>query len=666
MDAFPRHDSHAAGARRLASAQAWWLSAGGAIALVAACSTQATNNLTASPPSTQSSPPSAATTDGGGGSSWVDASSLPPAWNDAGSAWIDSAAPAPPGFDYAAFASTIEPILDTAAGKGCTDAACHGAPQGQGGFILSRLPAAGSAQMQANFDAVKALCNLSVPDQSVFYLQATTSHDGGDSAVVSQAQASTILTWIEHAAGITLPTPPPPAADAGSAADAGAGCVSPTAFNLGVFTSEIQPILFGQLDYNAAPGQPVANNGCARSTCHGAATNPLHIATTNTPIQNLTSFGCFVNLASPSASAVLRCPLNDPACPKSPHPGQDVFASPEDLNYQRIASWLYSAQGAASPYDFAFFARQIDPIFNDPSFGGLNGGSQRTCADTSSCHGVSAAGQVPPNLSNFPILANSSSKQGFQIDYWSAAGFANFMTPAGSELFLFPTNLIANTVNQPYATGLPHPGGVDFGANDAPAQTILEWAGGLRPDGNGDVLNWLVAGTYDATFVGQRTEVGDETKIAPTIFDPDNASLFNNGVWDLLASQNEFVDFNAEFPGSPGTGRVAYAVANAINTTGSDIQDAVITVTSPNAVLLYVGAQPVGEGINAGNNSVSGIATFPSFSTDKSSTRILVKVLQRPGDTQFGFTLNLQTQQNVLLTNTSGELIFRLDPTGGI
>jgi hypothetical protein len=123
------------------------------------------------------------------------------------------------------------------------------------------------------------------------------------------------------------------------------------------------------------------------------------------------------------------------------------------------------------------------------------------------------------------------------------------------------------------------------------------------------------------------------------------------------------VDLNAEFPGNAGSGRVAYAVANIINATGSDLQQAQVNVTSPNAVLLYVGSES-SQGSQVGNNTVNLSATFPAFSSGKTTTRILVKVLQRPGDTQFGFTLNVAQQNN--LPFPSGELIFRLDPKGGI
>jgi hypothetical protein len=260
------------------------------------------------------------------------------------------------------------------------------------------------------------------------------------------------------------------------------------------------------------------------------------------------------------------------------------------------------------------------------------------------------------------MLADAVTKQALKADFWTVSGFANFFTPTGSELFLYPTNLVANTVNQPYATGLAHPGGFDFAPNSPQAQAILEWAGGLQPDANGDVLNWLVAGTYDATLVTQTTEVGNEATLTPTIFDPDGA-LFNGGIWDLDASPNEFVDLNAEFPGSVGSGRVAYAYASAINVTGSDIQFAQLTVTSPNAVQLYIGAT-TSIGQAAGNNTVNLSTTLPAFATASAKTRILVKVLQRPGDAQFGFTLNVSQQNNQPIP--AGQLVFRLDPNGGI
>jgi hypothetical protein len=263
------------------------------------------------------------------------------------------------------------------------------------------------------------------------------------------------------------------------------------------------------------------------------------------------------------------------------------------------------------------------------------------------------------------MLANAGTKDQFLVNYATASGFVNFYTGQGSELFLYPTNQVAN-VQVPYATGFAHPGGNDIDPNSATAQQILTWATGLRPDGNGNVLNWLVAGTYDATLVTQSTAVGNEATLGPTIFDNSNTQQ-NGGIWDLFASPNVSVDLTQSF-GAQGADRVAYAYANVINVTGSDIQ-ASVTVSSPNAFELWLGnaSNPSALGENNGHNQSSSIVTFPSFTSSKTTTRILVKVLQRQGDNQFAFKVNLvNVTTNAPLTNTTGELVFRLDATGGI
>jgi hypothetical protein len=107
-------------------------------------------------------------------------------------------------------------------------------------------------------------------------------------------------------------------------------------------------------------------------------------------------------------------------------------------------------------------------------------------------------------------------------------------------------------------------------------------------------------------------------------------------------------------------------VAYAINTTATDLQNVLVNVTSPNVVELFVDGKAVAQSQANGAAAVSGFATIPAFSPTQPSTRIVLKVLQRPGDQQFGFSVSLQSQNNVPLTNDSGELVLRLDPTGGI
>jgi hypothetical protein len=557
-------------------------------------------------------------------------------------------------FDFTIFQTKIEPILDTAAGKGCTNANCHGAPMGQAGFKLATLPAAGSADMQSNFNAITAICNLQAPDQSKFYFQATHLHGGGNSAVVTAAEAQTILDWIKNAAQN---------APANGGGGVSPSCAAADKFNLDVFTSEIQPILFGTLDLNDPTGQRTTT-GCARSTCHGVdrTGGALVIKQSATPQQNLQNFACFANLANPTASPVLLCPLNAPGCPKTPHPGQNVFLpGAQDLNYQRILSYIYGSKTAATPLDFAFYVRQINTIFNDVN-AVQNGAQNRTCADTVSCHGIQSPGQRPPNGSIFAIIANAGDKTSLLYNFGSAANFTNFISPQGSSLFLFPTDEIANLAN-PFATGLHHPGGLDFAVDSPQALSILAWAQGLRPDDAGFSPNWLVAGTYPVAQITDPTAI-DEINITPSIFDPDGAAQFNGGQWDGLFSPSRVVDLNGTFPQAQNSGRVAYAVAYVLNTSSIDIQ-AQITITSPNAIKLYVGKQPVLQASDA-TVGATGLAVLPAYGTSKTLTRLLLKVFQRAGDQQFQFQTRFQDQFGNPLTNFTGELVFKLSPDGGI
>ncbi len=358
---------------------------------------------------------------------------------------------APPGaspFDYNVYQTQIQPIIDTTGGVGCAGAGCHGT--GAGGLTLTANPTANSTEMEANFTAVTSRMNLDDAPKSVFYLQATTAHAGGGSPVVTAQEAATILAWIQAAV-----------VAAGDSGDDANNCPPVDRFNAGVFRQEIMPLLTGELDLNT--GGAAGRTGCSAGLCHGMDRGPgtLNLDVNKSAEDNLKSFVCFVNLQTPSRSEVLACPLNQPGCRRYPHPGQAIFSGPADLNYQRILAYLYGSRIDQSPLDYAFFVRKINPIFNDP--GAVEGGeSGRSCSDTAACHGVSIAGQTPPNGSNFPIIPSAADDARLTFNFVSAASFVNFIDPNDSSLFLYPTNEIANTADHPLATGLPHPGGADF------------------------------------------------------------------------------------------------------------------------------------------------------------------------------------------------------------
>jgi hypothetical protein len=338
-----------------------------------------------------------------------------------------------------------------------------------------------------------------------------------------------------------------------------------------------------------------------------------------------------------------------------------VFGDAKDLNYQRILAYLYGAKTVSTPIDFAFFARRINPILNDPSATGAN--SLQTCADLS-CHGVSVVGQPAPNGSNFPLIPNASDKQSLLVNFASAANFTNFLNARGSSLYLYPTNEVANIAN-PFATGLPHPGGLNFSPDSQFAKDVLRWAGGLRPDAQGRQRNWLVGGDFSAQLISDSTPV-DEVNVTPAIFDRSGAPQFNNGQWDGFFSDDVggTVDLNVAFPRAQTAGRVAYAVAYLINTTPNDLQ-VQLDFFTPNAIKVYVGNQPVLQ-TNDARSGQSTIALVPSNTSGKSSTRILVKLLQRAGDRDFKFRVNLHDLFGNVLTDSSGEIVVKLSPNGGI
>lgn len=137
--------------------------------------------------------------------------------------------------------------------------------------------------------------------------------------------------------------PPKPGPDAAVPPSA---CEDIDQFDLDVFADEIMPILAGEVDLdNPGSGQV----GCTRSACHGIdrGADTLFLDASDTAANNLSRFVCFVDLADPPASQVLLCPLGDEGCIAYPHPGAAVFSGTDDLNYQRILSYVQdSAAGA--------------------------------------------------------------------------------------------------------------------------------------------------------------------------------------------------------------------------------------------------------------------------------------------------------------------------------
>jgi hypothetical protein len=553
--------------------------------------------------------------------------------------------PGPSPFNLQVYTTVIEPMLVTCQGSGCHTT-------GSGGFTLKSGAAAGNAILTDNFVAVTGRANLENPQNSLIYVQATVRHASGGSRTVDATQAQALLAWIEDAKK-----------NAGQNPGGANGCAPVEKFNLGVFRTEVLPILSGAVDLNQADGQG-RGPGCMSTQCHGIDRGPgkLSLVASADPAQQLQNFACFVNLNSPSASEILDCPLNlGTVCRVRPHPGQDVLGGNDDFNYQRMLAFIYGSKANVSPLDFAFFVRNINTIFND--INAVEGGAQgRTCADTFSCHGVSVAGQVPPNGSDFGIIPAATGLDRLTFNFVSATGFTNFLTPNGSSLFMYPTNEIANRAGNPFATGLTHPGGTDFAVDSNEARLILTWAAGLRPDNQGFNRNWLVLGDFPASLITDQTLI-DETTVEPGIFDL-GGGFFNRGEWDGAFSPNANVDLNVAFPRGVNSGRIAYAVAYIVNTVPRPIQAQMQIVTN-NPLRIYVNGALVGQNDQAGGNTAF-VNLAAAGTPNTKPTKVLIKLLQRQADAQFAFTAQFRDQFGTLLTDVTRELVFTLAATGGI
>ncbi|ACY17412.1 hypothetical protein [Haliangium ochraceum] len=549
-------------------------------------------------------------------------------------------------FDRADYVGIIQPAFDAA---GCTISACHAPSTAADGFVLHPFPAADSAEMDENLYNVVKLIDFSTGDdgasRSRIYVRSIDQHRH---ALLRPTSSEALLDWIR--AGLPDGDEPP-----------GPGCADVSGFNLEVFRDDIRPILVGEA---SVPGEPT-NSGCALSVCHGEdrGAGTLYLDEDASAEDNLAQIACFVDLANPSASQLLVCPIKHPDCNIYPHPGEDIFSGVTDLRYQRVLSYLYASTRESTPLDFAFFAQKINPLFNDEDTVG-DGQSGLTCADVQSCHGVTTAGQTPPNYSNFAIIREAISEQDLLLNFMSAANFTYFPDPTQSSLFLYPTDEISNLAN-PWATGLRHPGGQAFAPGDPEAALILRWAGGLRVDEHSQVRNWLVGGDFPANDVVDEM-ITDEASVQPRVFDTTGGSTrFHRGEWRGYFADQGFIDLNdpAEgFARDVPTQRMVYAVAYIINTDPQPLE-ITFTVRSPNDVMLYVGEQ---LDIGRGGTGTALTTSLPSYAATHSLTRVMVKVLQTPEVAEFGFEFELADRRGEKFDATDPRLVFKLGPQGGI
>ena len=179
----------------------------------------------------------------------------------------------------------------------------------------------------------------------------------------------------------------------------------------------------------------------------------------------------------------------------------------------------------------------------------------------------------------------------------------------------------------------------------------------LKPGANGAITHWLVAGDYSANDIDQGTIIPEGT-VKPSFGEPSGGA-FNSGRWTAISSSTSEIALGADFPrASRSGGRIAYAFAYVVNTTRRDLPVQMVMDT-PNPVRLYVDGELAAAGDGGGGASAQ--RTLHA----RSSTRILVKVFQRSGDTSFKFRARLNFENGSAISD-NGEVIIRLSPPGGI
>jgi hypothetical protein len=552
----------------------------------------------------------------------------------------DEARPGHP-FDVQRFEAEILPDLQAT----CARAGCHLGDGGSGYRVW--VDSDSSCATVESFNAFYARTDFAVEvDNSPILrtIDGTTEHPGSpiDPQLVAEIRGFIQDAHVQYTG------------EAGPG-----GCAPATRFDLAVFEDEIMPYFEALVDYNDTDTGR-SNVGCARSECHGRDRGPgtFHIDPSRTPAANLDSFRCFVNLQNPSASQALACPLNLSTCQAAPHPGADVFFGVDDLNYQKLFAFVLAAKNGDQPLDFAFFVRKINPMLNDENAvqDGLIG---LTCA-SQGCHSAPSDNGV-----NFDIIPEATTPQDLFINYVEAAKFVYAPNVTQSSLFMYPTNQVANPDNAA-ATNQQHPGGECFAVADQEALDVLEFAGGLRPDGQGFLHHFLVAGLFPAIDVTDEP-VENENLTTPRIFDRSGQSgQFNQGLWDLHSSAGENVDFLQAFSVADAEAQLAFAVAYVLNTTPNDL-DIVITVRSENDVMLLAGTALDSFATTVGRDGADATlsVSLSPFESSQKLTRLMVKAYQQADEPGLGFSIQFTDDNGNLLTNATGELVFALGGEGG-
>lgn len=545
-------------------------------------------------------------------------------------------------FDPAVYADTVQPALDAA---GCSATGCHDIQARAGDLGLHPAPAAGSAELTANFRRVTRFVDLGMKSavSTRLHVRATDGHGG---AALDQAGSAALAAWIQDALDRV---------DDGDPVTA--SCIEAARLDFAAFDQHVAPMLQGLINLEHAT-RGGSNVSCSQAECHGRDRGVgtyranLFPSLQRDPVPSFESYRCFSDPEEPRASQLLACAFDEPACLTGPH----VIAWPErhqDGNIMRLLGYLHASNEATALLDFAYFARRVNPIFDDPALAGPDG---LTCA-MAGCHGFSGAlGALLP-ASDMALVRDAEAPEDLFFNFAAAARFVNTAAPEQSTLLRYAARDVLP------GTGLQHPGEAGFGPGDAPAQIILRWLRGLRPDPDGFVRDVLLAGPFAAAGVTEEAlPFSDEITLEPRLQHPSDEVEDDewSEEWDGYFSPEARIDLRASEAGIPGAPiaapRVVYAVVYLINTTDSELP-VTLAVRSESDVHVRAGAD---EAVGLDGAGVDHALVLPPYRHASDALRVMVKVLERPGDASFGFTLQLTDASGAPLTEDTGEIVVRL------
>ena len=413
-----------------------------------------------------------------------------------------TASTAPPGaspFDYRTFQDVIEPTIDRAEGKGCASVGCH-------------------ADRRRRHDADLVAGARQRRDGGQLH-RGHVAHQPGAPGLVDRVPA-------RHHPARRWPVGADGQGGAGRAArlDRGGGRQLRRAERR---LRRSQPLRLRRLP-RRDPADPARRHRPQRhrqrpAPAPAAPAAPATAPTDRPPARSSCSTPprprttCTTSPASSTRSARRArrrscARSNDPRCRRYPHPGDDVLDGVDDLNYQRLLVVPLRHPVRRSAARLRLLRPAHQPDLQRPRTRCEDGAQGRTCADTR---------QLPRRLGRRPAAAQRLQlpdprqrdatrppdlqlRRGGQLRQLRQAG-GELAVPLPDQRDRQPRR--SPVRHRPAASGRRS---TSRSTRSRPA-TILTWAGGLRPDADGFVRNWLVAGDFPLDPITDPTPIDEAT-----------------------------------------------------------------------------------------------------------------------------------------------------------